>query len=172
MCIVCFPVSDRVFILFRMFKEWSRVFPENWRNIWKRSVCTFSLTTNLSGVWYFDTDLLFLCRLNDQHVAVYFFFFSDSESDGLKTTKLSHLSSLLDQEKKRTESLKEICKENIVLLQRQTQLYLYVGHVFYFGWKWAGTFVVVFAITLQVFFYCNTSLILHHWHIYPASICV
>lgn len=48
----------------------------------------------------------------------------ESESDGLKTTKLSHLSSQLEQEKKRTESLKETCKENMVLLQRQTQLYL------------------------------------------------
>lgn len=57
----------------------------------------------------------------------FFFFFADGESDGLKTTKLSHLSSQLEQEKKRTESLKETCKENMGLLQRQTQLYLCVG---------------------------------------------
>lgn len=60
----------------------------------------------------------------------FFVFFSESESDGLKTTKLSHLSSQLEQEKKRTESLKETCKENMVLLQRQTQLYLCVGLMF------------------------------------------
>ncbi|XP_030285714.1 HAUS augmin-like complex subunit 4 [Sparus aurata] len=48
----------------------------------------------------------------------------ESESDGLKNTKLSHLSALLDKEKKRAESLKETCRENTVLLQRQTQLYL------------------------------------------------
>lgn len=48
----------------------------------------------------------------------------ESESEGLKATKLSHLSTLLDKEKKRTELLKEMCRENTVLLQRQTQLYL------------------------------------------------
>ncbi|KAG7240120.1 hypothetical protein INR49_027974 [Caranx melampygus] len=48
----------------------------------------------------------------------------ENESEGLKTSKLSHLSVLLDKEKKRAESLKETCKENTVLLQRQTQLYL------------------------------------------------
>ncbi|XP_073331307.1 HAUS augmin-like complex subunit 4 [Pagrus major] len=48
----------------------------------------------------------------------------ESESDGLKNTKLSHLSAQLDREKKRAESLKETCRENTVLLQRQTQLYL------------------------------------------------
>ncbi|MED6276317.1 hypothetical protein CHARACLAT_001856 [Characodon lateralis] len=48
----------------------------------------------------------------------------ENESEGLKTNKLSHLSTLLDKEKKRTELLKEICRENTVLLQRQTQLYL------------------------------------------------
>ncbi|KAM8746950.1 HAUS augmin-like complex subunit 4 [Acanthopagrus schlegelii] len=48
----------------------------------------------------------------------------ESESDGLKNTKLSHLSAQLDKEKKRAESLKETCRENAVLLQRQTQLYL------------------------------------------------
>ncbi|MEQ2164034.1 hypothetical protein GOODEAATRI_002374 [Goodea atripinnis] len=50
----------------------------------------------------------------------------ENESEGLKTNKLSHLSTLLDKEKKRTELLKEICRENTVLLQRQTQLYLSV----------------------------------------------
>lgn len=48
----------------------------------------------------------------------------ENESEGLKTTKLSHLSSQLDKDKKRAESLKEMCRENTVLLQRQTQLYL------------------------------------------------
>ncbi|KAG8006285.1 HAUS augmin-like complex subunit 4, partial [Nibea albiflora] len=48
----------------------------------------------------------------------------ESESEGLKSSKLSHLSAQLDKEKKRAESLKETCRENSVLLQRQTQLYL------------------------------------------------
>uniref|UniRef100_A0A3B5L5C0 HAUS augmin-like complex, subunit 4 n=1 Tax=Xiphophorus couchianus TaxID=32473 RepID=A0A3B5L5C0_9TELE len=48
----------------------------------------------------------------------------ENESEGLKTNKLSHLSILLDKDKKRTEQLKETCRENTVLLQRQTQLYL------------------------------------------------
>ncbi|TNM93505.1 HAUS augmin-like complex subunit 4 [Takifugu flavidus] len=48
----------------------------------------------------------------------------ESESDGLKNTKLSHLSAQLDKDKKRAESLKEVCRENTVLLQRQTRLYL------------------------------------------------
>ncbi|XP_072232342.1 HAUS augmin-like complex subunit 4 [Leuresthes tenuis] len=48
----------------------------------------------------------------------------ENESDGLKASKLSHLSSLLDKEKKRAESLKETCQENVVLMQRQTHLYL------------------------------------------------
>ncbi|CAL8326591.1 unnamed protein product [Lota lota] len=48
----------------------------------------------------------------------------ESESDGLKNIKLAHLSGQLDGEKKRAESLKEVCRENAVLLQRQTQLYL------------------------------------------------
>ncbi|XP_008285389.1 HAUS augmin-like complex subunit 4 [Stegastes partitus] len=48
----------------------------------------------------------------------------ENESEGLKTIKLSHLSAQLDKEKKRAESLKETCRENTVLLQRQTQLYL------------------------------------------------
>ncbi|KAM4537130.1 HAUS augmin-like complex subunit 4 [Odontesthes bonariensis] len=48
----------------------------------------------------------------------------ENESEGLKASKLSHLSSLLNKEKKRAESLKETCRENVVLLQRQTQLYL------------------------------------------------
>lgn len=48
----------------------------------------------------------------------------ENESEGLKNSKLSHLSAQLDKEKKRAESLKEICQENTVLLQRQVQLYL------------------------------------------------
>ncbi|CAJ1086650.1 HAUS augmin-like complex subunit 4 [Xyrichtys novacula] len=48
----------------------------------------------------------------------------ESESEGLKTIKLSHLSAQLDKEKKRAENVKETCRENTVLLQRQTQLYL------------------------------------------------
>lgn len=48
----------------------------------------------------------------------------EHESEGLKMTKLSHLSAQLDKEKKRAESLKETCRENTVLLQRQTELYL------------------------------------------------
>ncbi|XP_015253352.1 PREDICTED: HAUS augmin-like complex subunit 4 [Cyprinodon variegatus] len=48
----------------------------------------------------------------------------ENDSEALKTNKLSHLSTLLDKEKKRTELLREICRENTVLLQRQTQLYL------------------------------------------------
>uniref|UniRef100_A0A3Q1K6X2 HAUS augmin-like complex, subunit 4 n=1 Tax=Anabas testudineus TaxID=64144 RepID=A0A3Q1K6X2_ANATE len=48
----------------------------------------------------------------------------ENESDGLKSSKLSHLSAQLDKEKKRAESLKQTCRENTVLLQRQTQLYL------------------------------------------------
>uniref|UniRef100_A0A673CFS8 HAUS augmin-like complex, subunit 4 n=1 Tax=Sphaeramia orbicularis TaxID=375764 RepID=A0A673CFS8_9TELE len=47
-----------------------------------------------------------------------------NESEGLKNTKLSHLSAQLDKERKRAEILKETCQENTVLLQRQTQLYL------------------------------------------------
>lgn len=48
----------------------------------------------------------------------------ETESEGLKNSKLSHLSSQLGEEKKRAESLRETCRENAVLLQRQTQLYL------------------------------------------------
>lgn len=54
-------------------------------------------------------------------------FLPGNESEGLKMSKLSHLSVLLDKERKRAEGLKETCKENIVLLQRQTQLYLSVS---------------------------------------------
>ena len=57
---------------------------------------------------------------------VFFFFFSESKSGCLKNTKLSYLAAQLDKEKKRGESLKETCRENAVLLQRQTQLYLCV----------------------------------------------
>uniref|UniRef100_A0A3Q3WFN5 HAUS augmin-like complex, subunit 4 n=1 Tax=Mola mola TaxID=94237 RepID=A0A3Q3WFN5_MOLML len=49
----------------------------------------------------------------------------ENESEGLKNTKLTHLSAQLDKEKKRAESLKEMCRENTVLLQRETQLYLF-----------------------------------------------
>ncbi|KAJ4948672.1 hypothetical protein JOQ06_020202 [Pogonophryne albipinna] len=48
----------------------------------------------------------------------------ENESEGLKNSKLSHLSAQMDNEKKRAESLKESSRENSVLLQRQTQLYL------------------------------------------------
>lgn len=48
----------------------------------------------------------------------------ETESKGLKNTKLSHLSAQLNKERKRADSLKETCQENTVLLQRQTQLYL------------------------------------------------
>jgi hypothetical protein len=53
----------------------------------------------------------------------------ESESDGLKNIKLAHLSGQLDREKKRAESLNEVCRENVVLLQRQTQLYVLVGFI-------------------------------------------
>ncbi|XP_070786117.1 HAUS augmin-like complex subunit 4 [Enoplosus armatus] len=48
----------------------------------------------------------------------------ENESEGLKHSKLFHLSAQLDNEKKRAESLKETCRGGAVLLQRQTQLYL------------------------------------------------
>ncbi|XP_026149437.1 HAUS augmin-like complex subunit 4 [Mastacembelus armatus] len=48
----------------------------------------------------------------------------ENDSEGLKNSKLSHLSAQLETEKKRAESLKEICQENTVLLQRHTQRYL------------------------------------------------
>lgn len=48
----------------------------------------------------------------------------ENESEGLKTIKFSHLSAQLDKEKKRAEGVKETCRENAILLQRQTQLYL------------------------------------------------
>uniref|UniRef100_A0A3B3BII8 HAUS augmin-like complex, subunit 4 n=2 Tax=Oryzias melastigma TaxID=30732 RepID=A0A3B3BII8_ORYME len=48
----------------------------------------------------------------------------ESESEGLKTVKMSHLSGLLDKEKTRAESLRGTCQENRLLLQRQTQLYI------------------------------------------------
>lgn len=40
-----------------MFKEWNRVFPESWRNTWRRSVGPSFLTINLNGVQYLDTHL-------------------------------------------------------------------------------------------------------------------
>lgn len=54
-------------------------------------------------------------------------FFSENESEGLKNSKLSHLSALLEKEKKRTESLNETSKEKTLLLQRQIQLYTSVN---------------------------------------------
>ncbi|KAM9837021.1 HAUS augmin-like complex subunit 4 [Aulostomus maculatus] len=48
----------------------------------------------------------------------------ENESEGLRNTKLSHLSVQLEKEKKRAEGLNESSRENQVLLQRQTQLYL------------------------------------------------
>ncbi|XP_040035835.1 HAUS augmin-like complex subunit 4 [Gasterosteus aculeatus] len=48
----------------------------------------------------------------------------ENESEGLKNSKLSHLSAQLEREKKRAESLKETSRENSVLLQRQTHLYV------------------------------------------------
>lgn len=54
------------------------------------------------------------------------YFVLEGESEGLKNTKLSHLSAQLEKEKKRAESVKETCRENTILLQRQTQLYLCV----------------------------------------------
>lgn len=136
-----FP-NDAVFIFTRMFKGWNRVFPESWRNTWRRSVGASFLTINLNGVQYPDTHLhvptnshsfpvhlyhaIVLHRHDNKGCCSVFLFFSESESDGLKNTKLSHLSALLDKEKKRAESLKETCRENTVLLQRQTQLYLCV----------------------------------------------
>ncbi|XP_059210920.1 HAUS augmin-like complex subunit 4 [Centropristis striata] len=48
----------------------------------------------------------------------------ENESEGLRNTKLCHLSAQMDKERKRAESLRETCRENTVLLQRQTQLYL------------------------------------------------
>ncbi|KAM9424143.1 HAUS augmin-like complex subunit 4 [Pholidichthys leucotaenia] len=48
----------------------------------------------------------------------------ESESEGLKASKLTHMSAQLDKDKRRAERLKELCRENTVLLQRQTGLYL------------------------------------------------
>ncbi|XP_055359454.1 HAUS augmin-like complex subunit 4 [Betta splendens] len=48
----------------------------------------------------------------------------ENESDALKSSKLSHLSAQLDKEKKEAESLKKNSWENMLLLQRQIQLYL------------------------------------------------
>ncbi|CAN9509722.1 unnamed protein product [Ophioblennius macclurei] len=48
----------------------------------------------------------------------------EDESETLKTMKLSQLSAQLSKDKKRAESLKEICQENRVLLQRQSQVYI------------------------------------------------
>lgn len=50
----------------------------------------------------------------------------ENESEGLKSSKLFYLSGQLDKEKKTAATLKETCRENTVLLQRQTQLYLSV----------------------------------------------
>lgn len=56
----------------------------------------------------------------------------ESESEGLKNARLSHLSAQLDKDKKRAESVKELCRENTILLQQQTRLYLCVRR-FYFN---------------------------------------
>ncbi|KAJ0055911.1 hypothetical protein NL108_015611, partial [Boleophthalmus pectinirostris] len=48
----------------------------------------------------------------------------ENESENLKCTKLMHLSKQVAKDKKSAESLKERCRENKILLQRQTQLYL------------------------------------------------
>lgn len=67
----------------------------------------------------------FFFRHHVQHAVV--FCLSETESEGLKTVKLSHLSALLDKEKTRAESLRGTCRENAVLLQRQSQVYLCVS---------------------------------------------
>ncbi|XP_061922751.1 HAUS augmin-like complex subunit 4 isoform X1 [Entelurus aequoreus] len=48
----------------------------------------------------------------------------ENQSEGLKSCKLSHLSTQMDKDKKRVESLMESYHEKAVLLQRLTQLYL------------------------------------------------
>ena len=55
---------------------------------------------------------------------------TEKASEGLKNVKLSHLSGLLDNEKKRAASVKALYWENAVLLQRQTHLYLTVRAYF------------------------------------------
>lgn len=62
----------------------------------------------------FNSMFVFLCLI-------------ENGSEGLKSSKLLHLSVQLDTEKKRAASLKQTCQENAVLLQRQTQQYLSVG---------------------------------------------
>ncbi|XP_075999930.1 HAUS augmin-like complex subunit 4 isoform X2 [Genypterus blacodes] len=49
----------------------------------------------------------------------------ENDSENLKSSKLSYLSGQLDSAKKRADNLKEACRENKVLLQKQTQLYLF-----------------------------------------------
>ncbi|XP_033839205.1 HAUS augmin-like complex subunit 4 [Periophthalmus magnuspinnatus] len=48
----------------------------------------------------------------------------ENKSENLKCTKLSYLAKQVDKDKKNAESLKESCRENKILLQRQSQLYL------------------------------------------------
>lgn len=36
----------------RMLREWNRLFPERWRNIWRKSALVFSLTVSLNVVKY------------------------------------------------------------------------------------------------------------------------
>ncbi|KAI1905051.1 hypothetical protein AGOR_G00011960 [Albula goreensis] len=48
----------------------------------------------------------------------------ESESEGLKSVKLSQLSETLESERKRAENLREKCKENAALVQRLTHHYL------------------------------------------------
>lgn len=95
-----------------------------------------------------------LCRLKDQDVAVSFL--AESESEGLKNTKLSHLSTQLDQEKKRTASLKEMCRENTVLLQRQIELYLCVGELFMFLMKLID-FLLLVPLDFELFLNWNPT---------------
>ncbi|KAG7257417.1 hypothetical protein CRUP_001456 [Coryphaenoides rupestris] len=48
----------------------------------------------------------------------------ESDRDGLKNIKLSHMAAQLDGDRKRAETLTEVSRQNEILLQRQTQLYL------------------------------------------------
>lgn len=48
----------------------------------------------------------------------------EGKSDGLMNANLAHIAGRLESQDKRAEALKEVCRENSVLLQRQTELYL------------------------------------------------
>ena len=54
---------------------------------------------------------------------------TEKASEKLKNLQLSHLSGLLDNERKRAAIVKERHWENAVLLQRQTHLYLTVSEI-------------------------------------------